>query len=135
MTTKYSAVYKQADQMHGSPIIESVSLDAVKTHTRLFLASKGLPGDCVIIYMVGERYRANYYYIVRTSKNEILECRSTNKEAMREIRPYTSSAMPKSDKATVNHRSIVSDAKVTYLGIAQELSVSDSEDGVCWDLD
>ena len=130
---KYTAVYKQYNQTHGSPIMESMSLDAVKTQTRMFLASKGLPGDCVIVYMVGEGYRANYYYIVRTNENEILECRSSDKKSMVFIRPYTASAMPKVDKSgkPINHRQCHSDAPVIFLGIAAPLE----EEEVCWDLD
>ena len=123
---KYTAVYKTASQNHGSPIMESMSLDAVKTQTRMFLASKGHDGDCVIVYMVGTGYRANYYYIVRTDKSEILECRSNDKASMEFIRPYTASAMPKADKSgkPISHRDCHSDAPVTFLGVAAQLNAS-----------
>ena len=129
---KYSAVYKQSQQTHGSPIMESMSLDAVKTQCRMFLASKGMDGDCVVVYMVGQNYRANYYYFARDLQGQILEARSTNKEAMKEIRPFTAGAMPHDDKTTVTHRQAMVDAPVTFLGIARELMPSDNDEDVCW---
>jgi hypothetical protein len=112
--------------------MESASLDAVKVQCRLFLGRTSTPkGSCIIVYMVGTGYRANYYYFARDLEDNIIEARSTNKEAMAFIRPFTASAMPKADKKPVNHKADVSNAPVTFMGIAMEV-VGDSDDNHLW---